>query len=98
MQVKLSKAQNNVLSQMKNGSVIGEQSEKFNGRYELFTRKPDWVPETNNPCEHSFTVRTINRNTIFALLTLGFIHKSNRVAETMLPFSRDVWYVFEANR
>ena len=95
MSKKLSEAQYKVLLQMKNGSVIGEQSEKFNGRYELFTRKPYWIPETNNPCEHSFTVRTINRNTIFALLTLGLIHKDNNVGETMLPFSRDVWYVFE---
>ncbi len=93
--MKLSKAQYKVLLQMMTGSVIGEQSEKFNGRYELFTRKPNWVPETNNPCEHPFTVRTINKNTVFALLALDLIHKKD-MREAMWPFSRDVWYIFEA--
>jgi hypothetical protein len=91
----LSKAQNNVVRQIKSGSVIGELSDKFNGRYELFTRKPNWFPKTCHPCEHPFVVKRISKNTVFALLTASLIHKKD-VAEAMWPFSRDVWYVFKA--
>lgn len=93
MSTKLSKAQNNVLSQMRNGSIIGELSDKFNGRYELFTRKPNWVPKTNHPLESPFVAETLNKNTVFALLTLGLIRKKD-IREAMWPFGRDVWYVF----
>lgn len=96
MPEKLTKAQKDVVSQMQNGSVIGELSDKINGRYELFTRKPNWIPESR--LDSPFIVKTINKHTVFALLTLGLIRESNNVASSMLPFSRNVWYVFEANR
>ena len=91
----LSKAQNYVLLEMEYGAIIGELSDKINGRYELFIRKPNWFPETCHPCEHPFTVKRISKNTVYALLTLGLIRRDNTVAESMNPFSRDVWYVFE---
>lgn len=94
---KLSKEQKDVVCQMQNGSVIGESSDKFNGLYELFTRKPNRFPVTCHPCEHPFVVKRLNKNTVFALLALGLICKDNKVAELMVPFGRDVWYVFEAN-
>lgn len=94
---KLSKAQKDVVRQMQNGSVIGEASDKFNGLYELFTRKPNWFPETCHPLEHPFVVKKLNKNTVFALLALNLICKDNKTAESMVPFGRDVWYVFEAN-
>ncbi len=94
---KLSKAQRGVVHQMQNGSVIGELSDKFNGLYEIFTRKPNWFPETCHPFEHPFVVKRLNKNTVFALLALDLIRKDNKVAELMVPFSRDAWYVFEAN-
>lgn len=96
MPEKLSKAQNYVMLEMQYGSVIGELSDKINGRYELFTRKQDWIPETCHPCEHPFVVKTINKNTVFALLALGLICKDNTVAESMKPFGRDAWYVLDS--
>lgn len=90
--MQLSKVQKEVIHQMQSGSVIGEFSDKTNGRYELFTRKPDWFPVTCHPLEHPFVVKRINKNTVFALLALGLICKDNTVAEAMHPFSRDVWY------
>ena len=95
---KLSVAQNYVMLEMQYGAVVGELSDKTNGRYELFTRKPNWFPETCHPCEHGFIVKRINKNTIFALLELGLICKNNTVAEAMKPFSRDCWYAFKANQ
>jgi len=92
---KLSKVQNYVMLEMEYGAVIGELSDKRNGRYELFIRKRNWFPETCHPCEHPFILKTLNKNTVFVLLELGLIHKDNKVAESMLPFSRDYWYVFE---
>ena len=92
--MKLTKAQNYVMLEMKYGAVIGELSDKRNGRYELFIRKPDWFPETCHPCEHGFIVKRINKNTVFALLALGLIRQDNEVAESMTPFGRDTWYVF----
>ena len=97
MPEKLTKAQKDVVRQMQNGSVIGELSDKFNSQYELFTRKPNWFPETYHPCEHPFVVKRINKNTVFALLTLGLIRKDNKMAESMTPFGRDAWYVFKEN-
>jgi len=94
---KLSKAQKDVMRQIQNGSVIGELSDKFNGRYELFTRVPNGFPVTCRPCERPFVLKRINKNTVFALLGLGLICKDNTVEETMYPFTRDCWYVFEAN-
>ncbi len=91
---KLSKAQTYVMLEMEHGAVIGELSDKHNGRYELFIRKPNWFPETCHPCEHPFVVKRINKDTVFALLTLGFIRKDNSIADSMSPFGRDVWYVF----
>jgi len=93
MPEKLSKAQNYVMLEMEFGAVIGELSDKRNGRYELFMRKPDWFPETNHPCQHPFIVKRINKNTVFALLASGLICIDNTVAETMKPFGRDFWYV-----
>ena len=49
MPEKLSKAQNYVMLEMQYGAVIGELSDKKNGRYELFISKPDWFPETCHP-------------------------------------------------
>ncbi len=88
----ISKAQNYVMLEMQYGAVIGELSDKVNGRYELFIRKPDWFPETCHPCEHGFIIKRINKNTAFALLSEGLICDDNSVASSMLPFSRDVWY------
>lgn len=95
---KLSKAQNYVMLEMQYGAVIGELSDKHNGRYELFIRKLNWFPETCHPCEHPFVVKRLNKNTVFVLLTLGLICKDNKVAELMVPFGRDTWYVFKANQ
>jgi hypothetical protein len=91
----LTKAQQNVMSKMQTGSVIGELSDKINGRYELFTRKPNCFPESHHQNEHPFEIKSINKNTVFALLTLGLIRKDNEIAESMLPFGRDCWYVKE---
>ena len=90
----ISKAQKDVVRQMQSGSVIGELSDKVNGRYELFTRKPNYNPYFR--LDYPFLIRRINKHTVFALLTLGVIRKDNKVAEAMLPFSRNVWYVFDA--
>lgn len=90
---KLSKVQQAVIRQMRNGSVIGEFSDKMNGRYELITRNPNETHYSNR-----FKVKRINKNTVFALLALGLIRKDDTVAKAMLPFGRDIWYVFEANR
>ena len=94
----LSNTQKRIIDRMQEGAVIGELSDKFNGRYELFMRKKNWLAETKHPLEHPFQIRRLNKNTVFALLALGLIRKDNSVAKEMKPFSRDVWYVFEANR
>ena len=90
---KLSKAQKKVLCQIRNGSIIGELSDKVNGRYELFTPKPSYTPCRR--LDYPFYVKTINKNTVFALLVLGLIREDNKVAKSMLPFSRDIWYVLK---
>ena len=80
-QIILTKAQKEVVSQLQKGAVIGEYSDKINGRYELFIRKPN---------RHK--TKRLNKNTVFALLTIGLICENNKIAETMSPFHRDKWY------
>ncbi len=89
----LTRVQLRVLEQMKNGSVIGEFSQKRNGLYELFTKKPNFKIES---LRHSpFDVKTLNKNTFFALLELGLIKQDYFVGTAMSPFSRDCWYVYK---
>lgn len=90
--MRLTKAQSIVIEALKNGAVIGELSNKRNGRYELFVRKPNWFPVTSYHFEHPLEIKTLNKNTVFALLTLGLICQDNTIAERMLPFTRDCWY------
>jgi hypothetical protein len=85
-QIKLTKAQKAVVLELQKGAVIGELSDKRNGRYKLFMRKTNWFPITCHQFEHPFTVMRLNKNTVFALLTLGLIEKDR-------PFERDNWYV-----
>ena len=93
MKSELSKAQDKVLRQMRNGSIIGELSDKVNGRYELFTPKPSYT--LCKRLDYPFYVRTINKTTVFTFLTLGLIREDSEVAKSMLPFSRNIWYVFK---
>jgi hypothetical protein len=81
---KLTKTQAEVLEKIRNGSVIGELSDKVNGRYELFT---------TTDIQGEFIIKKLNKNTVFALLTLGLIHIDNNVANNMRPYGRDYWYV-----
>jgi len=81
LKFKISPAQMKVLEEMGQGAVIGELSDKINGRYELFTSEPE-----------SFIIRSLNKNTVFALLSLGVIKRDNSISEQMAPFSRDYWY------
>ncbi len=90
--IKLTKAQKEVVSQLQKGAVIGEFSNKFNGLYELFIRKPNWFPVTHHHFENPFEIRRLNKNTVFALLTIGLIYENSEIAETMSPYSRDKWY------
>ena len=87
----MTKKQRYVLNKMRQGSVIGELSEKANGRYELFTKIPRYVVKSLN--DHRFIVERLNKNTVFALLGLGHICKDNFVETLMSPFCRDCWYV-----
>ncbi len=80
---------------MRQSSIVGEMSDKVNGRYELFTRRTNWFPKTHHPCEHPFVVKRLDKNTVFALLALGKIKKDNLVGSQMEPFSRDCWYICE---
>lgn len=91
----LTVVQKKVVEQMRQGAVIGELSELRNGRYELFVRKANWTPRTGHPCENPFIVKRINKNTVFALLAIGLIRNDNTIAETMRPFVRDTWYVYD---
>lgn len=96
-QMKLSKVQNEVVARLRKGAVIGELSAKKNGLYELFVRKPDWIPPKRRSVfclQHPFEIRRLNKNTVFALLGEGLIREDNKIAETMAPFSRDRWYGF----
>lgn len=93
----ITKTQTQVLRCMRHGAVIGELSDKINGRYELFTRKPHCFRPKSWP-DHPFIIQTLNKNTVFALLTLGEIEIDNSIAEQMKPFGRDCWYVFKANQ
>lgn len=93
--LKLTKAQQEVVFELQKGAVIGEMSFKRNSRYELFIRKPNWFPVTCHHFEHPFEIKRLNKNTVFALLALGLICQDNTIAETMRPFTRDDWYVFE---
>lgn len=96
--MKLTKAQQEVVFELQIGAVIGELSNKRNSRYELFVRKQNWFPVTCHHFEHPFKVKRLNKNTVFALLALGLICQDNTITETMTPFERDSWYVFEANQ
>ena len=79
-----------VLEKMMRGAVIGVRRERFNSTFELFTRNPDFKPGSLN--KTPFTICTLNKNTVFALLTLGVIEDDYLVGERMKPFSRDCWY------
>ena len=92
-----SKAQLAIMGRLRQGSVIGELSDKSNGRYELFTRKPGhFEPKSWN--DHPFVVRRLNKNTVFGLLELGYIKKDNSLWEQMRPFFRDCWYVYKSRK
>ncbi len=67
---------------MNQGAVIGELSDTLNGRYELFIG-----------IKYPFSIKRLNKNTVFALLTLGLIKQDNSIAEKMKPFIRDYWYI-----
>ena len=89
--MKATELQMEVLEKMQRGSVIGVRREKFNSQFELFTRKPNFEPSSR--WNHSpFIVETLNKKTVFALLTLGVIEDDYLVGERMKPFSRDCWY------
>lgn len=87
---KLSKVQKKVLQQMQGGSVIGELSDKINGRYELFVRQP-LVKDPES--RYVVKLERLNKNTVFALMALDLIREDNEIAESMLPYGRDHWYV-----
>lgn len=89
--MKATKVQIEVLEKMQRGSVIGVLQNKINSRFELFTRNPDFKPSPR--WNHSpFIIETLNKNTVFALLTLGVIEDDHLIGEKMKPFSRDCWY------
>jgi hypothetical protein len=93
----LSKVQAEVLEKLKSGSVIGELSDKTNGLYELFTKKSNFV-KSRHFNHVPFTVRRLNKNTVFALLTVGTIRIDNSIGAEMKPFSRDCWYVYNSGK
>lgn len=72
-----------VLEKLQQGAVIGEVSKKINGQYKLFSSRRG-IPE----------VSRLNKNTVFAMLTLGLIKKDNSIEGRMGPLSRDCWYVY----
>ena len=89
----MTKKQKYVLDKMRKGSVIGELSQKANGRYELFTKIPGYIVKSHN--DHRFVVERLNKNTVFALLELGFIVRDDFVETLMNPFWRDCWYIYK---
>ena len=92
-----SKEQLAIIEKLRQGSVIGELSNKVNGRYELFTRKQGcFEPKSWN--DHNFIIRRLNKNTVFSLLALGYIKKDNSIEQQMRPFGRDCWYVYNIRK
>ena len=87
----MTKTQTAVADKLRSGSVIGELSDKVNGRYELFTLQPG-AKKTNHPMDHNFKVERLNKNTFFALLAIGVIVQDDSVSASMSPFARDCWY------
>lgn len=94
----LNEAQSEVLEKMKCGSVIGELSDKINGRFELFTKKSDTYVRKSINDTGNFEVKRLNKNTVFALLELGIIKQDSFVETVMSPFSRDCWYVYNPEK
>lgn len=91
--MRVSTTQATTLVKMRTGSVIGELTDKTNGRFELFTRKTGiFEPKSLN--DHNFIVKRLNKNTVFALLQIGMITLDNSIENQMVPFGRDCWYVY----
>lgn len=87
----LTKVQHDVLEKMKHGSVIGVLAEKVNSKFELFSKNPDFKPSSSRN-RSPFIIETLNKNTVFALLTLGRIEDDYLIGDRMKPFDRDCWY------
>lgn len=89
----LSPAQRLIIDAMRQGSVIGESSDKFNSMYELFTKKSiQHNPQSWNDAGN-IIVQRLRKSTVFVLLTLGLIAEDVTMNDEMRPFSRDKWYI-----